>query len=657
MRLQLGLLGGLYIGTADGGELPMTRKNRLVLAALALAGPTGLARSMVAHLLWGSFAQEQAQASLRQALSAVRKSLGPLAGTVIAEDEQLRLDRSTTEIDVEIFSNLLASTSAADRQAALVLYNGDLLAGIPLKEDALEDWVRPLRERLRARAIDTLVGLLEAQQDADRSRQLADQLLTLDPLNEAAHRKLMAVYAEQGRMNDAARQFVICRDMLQKELGVAPSAETLRVYEMLRSASPPVRSVPAATSQPPPEPSPFWRQKPIVAVLPFDDLTQNPGRSHLAKALTLDTLGALSRHRWLSVSSGNAMAEPELFATITGGRSTTDRPDYVLAGDVRASDADLRITVRLADGRSGALVWSESMNVAASRALEIPQEVVQMIAARIEPQIGARERQQVLWRRPSNPSAWDNFHLGVASFYRFTAQANEEATVNFDRCTSLDPAFAEAHAWRAFAAIISMVYYDGEPTAANLDRALEFAQRAVELDEMSAFCHFAHARVQLARRDYDRAFWSLEMAIDLNPNMATAYCALGDSLAYQGRLDEAVEQFAKAIHLSPRDPMRWAYSGYYSLAYLFKRDFEGTIRWSDDATRFTHCLYWPYAHKAAALAHLGRIEEARLTVASLLRHRPGFSLTFARTKLFFLERQEQIELYLSGLDKAGVPEI
>jgi tetratricopeptide (TPR) repeat protein len=281
--------------------------------------------------------------------------------------------------------------------------------------------------------------------------------------------------------------------------------------------------------------------------------------------------------------------------------------------------------------------------------------VVQRISAQIEPQIGARERQLVLRRKSVAPRAWDSYHFGVGSFYRFTSDANAEALAHFETCIALDPSFAEAHAWWAFATIISMVYYDVDPTGAQLDEALAAAQRAIELDDMSAFCHFALARVHLARRDYDRAFWSLETAIDLNPNMATAYCAMGDSLAYQGRLSDAVEQFAKAIHLSPRDPMRWAYSGYCALAYLFKRDFEAAIRWSDDATRFTHCLYWPYAHKAAALGHLGRIEEASRAVAELVTRRVDFSRAFAQRKLFFLERDEQVALYLAGLEKAGVP--
>jgi DNA-binding SARP family transcriptional activator len=161
MKLQLGLLGGLYVGITGVGEVALTRKNRLVLATLALAGPKGLSRSAVVQLLWGAFAQEQALASLRQALSAARRALGNLANAVAGDGERLWIDQSTAEIDVEAFSSLLASASPADREKALALYKGDLLAGIPLKEDALEEWLRPLRERLRARAIDTLVQLVE----------------------------------------------------------------------------------------------------------------------------------------------------------------------------------------------------------------------------------------------------------------------------------------------------------------------------------------------------------------------------------------------------------------------------------------------------------------------------------------------------------------
>lgn len=659
MKLQLGLLGGLYVGITGVGEVVLTRKNRLVLATLALSGPAGSGRSAVAELLWGGFAQEQAQASLRQALSAVRKALGSLADAVVADSDRLRLDRSATEIDVEIFADLLASADPDDLEKALDLYKGDLLAGIPLKEDALNDWVRPLRERLRARTIDTLVQLVEMPREHGASQRFADQLLALDPLNEAAHRKLMSVYAAKGRTSEAVKQFTVCRDMLQRELDVPPSAETVRLFGALH-AVPPLKSIdPIAQSSRAAEPSdsPFWRHRPTIAVLQFESLDGEAAHTFLARALASDTASALSRHRWLSVSGGTALADAGTYATITGGRTTTSVADYVVTGDVRANSSGLRITVRLADGRSGESVWSDSYNIEIASALDVPGEVVHRISAWIEPQIGARERQRVLWRKPATPGAWDCYHMGVGHFYRFSVEANAKALSCFENCITLDPAFAEARAWWAFATIISMVYFDGEPTRAKLDEALTAAQRAIELDDMSAFCHFALARVHLARRDYDRAFWSLETAIDLNPNMATAYCAMGDSLAYQGRLSDAVNQFAQAIHLSPRDPMRWAYSGYCALAYLFKGDFEAAIRWSDDATRFAHCLYWPYAHKTAALGHLGRTKEASHAVAELIARRDDFSVAFARRKLFFVKRDEQVALYVAGLEKAGVPQV
>ncbi len=658
MKLQLGLLGGLYVGISGVGEVALPRKNRLLLATLALAGPEGLGRSAVVQLLWGAFAQEQAQASLRQALSAARRALGSLANAVAGDGERLWIDQSTAGIDVEVFSSLLASTNPGDREKALALYKGDLLAGIPLKEDALEEWLRPLRERLRARAIDTLVQLVEQPSDHEASQRLLDQLLALDPLNEAAHRKLISFYAAQGRTSEAVKQFTVCKELLRRELGVPPSHETLRLFEALHSTTPPetIEPVPQSSNTAEPKSSPFWRHRPTVAVLQFDGLDDEPARTYLARALTSDTASALCRHRWLSVSSGTALIDAGTLATITGGRSTISAADYVVTGDVRGNSGGLRITVRLADGRSGETVWSDSYDTATMSTLEVPEEVVHRISAWIEPQIGVRERQRVLWHKPATLGTWDHYHVGVGSFYRFSAHANAEALACFETCMKLEPAFAEANAWWAFATIISMVYYDAEPARAKLDEALAVAQRATELDDMSAFCHFALARVHLARKDYDRAFWSLETAIDLNPNMATAYCAMGDSLAYQGRLNDAVEQFAKAIHLSPRDPMRWAYSGYCGMAHLFKGDFEAAIHWSDDATRFARCLYWPYAHKAAALGHLGRIEEASRAVAELVTRRADFSLAFARRKLFFLQRDEQIALYLAGLAKAGVPE-
>jgi tetratricopeptide (TPR) repeat protein len=220
----------------------------------------------------------------------------------------------------------------------------------------------------------------------------------------------------------------------------------------------------------------------------------------------------------------------------------------------------------------------------------------------------------------------------------------------------IDPDFGEPHAWWAYAVILGMVYWDTEPGEALLDGALAATKRALGIDDQNAVFYAIKARIHLARREYAVALSSNETAIRLNPTFATAYCTLGDSLAYEGRYDEAIGQFEKAISLSPNDPQRWAFLTYGALALIFKRDFETALDWAEKASVIPNCQYWTTAHMAVALAHLGRHDEAERIVAKLLAEKPDFSCLFAERKLFYIKRPEQRALYLDGLRKAGLPE-
>jgi tetratricopeptide (TPR) repeat protein len=143
-------------------------------------------------------------------------------------------------------------------------------------------------------------------------------------------------------------------------------------------------------------------------------------------------------------------------------------------------------------------------------------------------------------------------------------------------------------------------------------------------------------------------------ALELNPSLAVTYCGLGDSLAYESRCDEAIEQFETAIKLSPHDAFRWAFYSYRSLAHLFRGDFEQAAFWARNAIRIPNAHYWARAHLVAALGQLGDQAQAAAAVRDLLNTKPGFSLDFARMHLFYLKRPDQLATYIEGLRKAGV---
>ncbi|MGH2543474.1 MAG: tetratricopeptide repeat protein, partial [Ardenticatenaceae bacterium] len=405
-----------------------------------------------------------------------------------------------------------------------------------------------------------------------------------------------------------------------------------------------------------PRPATSAESCPRIVVLPFVNLSGDPEQEYFSDGITQDLITNLSKHRWLTVMARNSSfaykgrpVNPKHLAEELG-------VTYVVEGSVRRAGNRIRATAQLVDAISEQQIWSDCYDRELEDVFAVQDEITAKIAARLEPEIGASERRKISRQPERDLQAWDCFHLGISHFFRFSAPDNLEAQRLLQKSRTLDPAFGEAHAWWAYAVILGMVYWDTDPLPELLDAALEATQEALRIDDRNAVFYALKARVQLARCEYQSALIENSMAIDLNPTFAAAHCGLADSLAYEGRYDEAIERFKKAIELSPNDPQRWAFLTYGALAHIFKGDYRTAIEWSDRASEIPNCQFWTTAHKAVALAYLGEREPAQAQVEKLLRERPQFSVAFARKKLFYVKDGEQLKMYLDGLQLAGVPE-
>lgn len=395
--------------------------------------------------------------------------------------------------------------------------------------------------------------------------------------------------------------------------------------------------------------------RPVIGVLPFENLSDDQEQEYFSDAITSDIITNLSKHRWLDVISRNTTFGYK--GKPVDLRQLADQLglNYLVEGSVRRAGNRIRVNAQLTDASSGHYLWSDRYDRELADVFELQDQITDMIAARLEPEIGFAERRKAQASGQPDLQAWDSFHLGVAHFFKFTAEGNLEAQRLLQRSRELDPSFGEAHAWWAYAVVLGMVYWDTEPSDALLDQALQATQTALDLDDRNAVFFALKARVQLARRQYRSAIAENEAAIELNPAYAAAHCGLGDSLAYEGRYEESLERFQKAIDLSPNDPQRWAFYTYGALVLIFMGDYEKAVEWTERASVIPNCQYWTTAHRAVALAYLGESEEAARAVDSLLREKPDFSQAFAKRKLFYLKRDDQRQCYLKGLKLAGVP--
>ncbi len=394
--------------------------------------------------------------------------------------------------------------------------------------------------------------------------------------------------------------------------------------------------------------------RPCVAVLPFDNMSGDASQTYIADGFTEDLITALSKYHWLRVVARNSCFAFKGQSVDVRRAAKELGANYVVEGSVRKSGNRLRVTAQLIDGTTGEHIWAERYDRDLEDLFALQDEINTVIVGRLEPELGIAEQTRAIQKPTQNLGAWDCYHIGLTHMYQFTRDGNVQAQAMLSRAVELDPRFAQAHARLAYCMVLDMVYFDARPTADALDKALGHAKSAVGLDAGDSFCSMALGRVHIARREFELGRAACKAAVAINPGMGIAYCGMGDALAYSGRVADAVPCFEEAIRLSPNDPWRWAFYSYGALALILAGRFEEAVDWANNAILIPNCQYWARAHLVAALGYLERSDEAAVALSEMKKVKPDFSLDLVREKLFYLDRQDQVELYLEGLRRAGL---
>ena len=261
-------------------------------------------------------------------------------------------------------------------------------------------------------------------------------------------------------------------------------------------------------------------KRPSVAVLPLMNLNRDSDEDYFADGISEDITTALSKNRWLTVVARNpAFAFRDSSDSIrTIGEKLN--ADYVVTGGVRKAGPRFRITVQVVDAGTEYSVWSERFDRNMADIFDLQDEITELVAARIEAELGLTEQRKAERRPRKNLGACDLYQLGTAEFYKFTPESNLECRNLLRRSIALDPEFARPYSRLADAIVLSMVYFDAAPDDALMDEALAAAKRAIELDDQDANGYFTIGRVHLARREYDLAIDALQYARELNPCLA-----------------------------------------------------------------------------------------------------------------------------------------
>ena len=242
--LSVRLLGGFRL-EHDGAviDLVSARAQELVAYVLLERGRP-VTRASLAYLLWPDTDEAQARTNLRKVLYQLRRTVPEVERFMVLGGRHVswRVD-APFELDVQRFEAAVACAAeapSAEREVvclteAAEAYGGDLLPA------SYEAWLEPERGRLRdalARVLERLADVHEGRRDYPSALRYAQRLLRHDPWDEGCHRRLMRLHALCGQRARALHVFHGCVSVLQRELGIDPSPETLSSYEELLSVKP-----------------------------------------------------------------------------------------------------------------------------------------------------------------------------------------------------------------------------------------------------------------------------------------------------------------------------------------------------------------------------------------------------------------------------------
>jgi TolB-like protein/DNA-binding SARP family transcriptional activator/Flp pilus assembly protein TadD len=636
---RLTLLGGFSLTAANGATLALpTRKDKLLLAYLALSAGRPQSRERLAGLLWGDRGEVQARDSLKQSLAGIRQAfrqagLDPLH----ADRESVTFDSTDIEVDAVDFARL--STDPRTLGKAIALYRGDLLDDIGGATAELEDWLRPERQRLGNLAAHVVERCaLESVANAvdDETCRVGRLLLTGDRLREPVYRALMRLHVRRGERTAALQWYAACRTALSEELGAAPDAKTDQLYHDIladRAAAPTPRPIEGSAPE-----------RPAIAILPFSNLSDDARLGYLCDGITEDVITGLGRFRLFFVidrHSSAAVSEQESdvaeIGRILGVR-------YLVQGSVRPHGERVRITVRLLDAVSRTQLWGESYDEALSDALAVPDKVTGAIVATLHSRVEDSVLEQA--RRKPTLAAYECVVRGIRHLRGYGPDDNERAIDLFQQAMDLDPGYALAIAYRAFAEVVVHGYADAPDDV--LARAQTLASTAIELDDLDGRCHWILGMILGYRGNLDGEQYHYQRAIALNPNDANVIASSGLSLAALGRPDEGVGRIREAMRLNPCHP-EWYWGDLGIVLYAARRYAEAAEAFG----RRRQTGPWLLSRLAACYAQMGRPDDAAAATAETLRMRPDFSL--ANFRLVRWGPAEAAHI-LEGMRKAGLPE-
>ena len=402
---------------------------------------------------------------------------------------------------------------------------------------------------------------------------------------------------------------------------------------------------------------------PTIAVLPFNNLSNDPEQDYFADGITEDIISHLSKWKTFPVISSNSMFSYKGTKETTKTISKELNARYLVEGNVRKGVNKVRISTKLIDADKDTQIWSQNWDRSLEDIFEIQDEVSQKVAVIISPALKANEIKNLEVRKKVNLSAWDE-NLQAQSYRsksNYTQGLDKKTKLEYglkaiehcEKAISLDENLAEAHIILS-QSLIERIF---EPSLnsereENEKKYYEHSEKAYLLDPDNPDAIMMKSLQFYLKKDPERFMELIQKALEVNPNHPRSLQMYSIGLLRQGKYDEAIERIKQAMEIDPVSRIEW--EQWLLFCYITKKDLENSIIYIDRLIQDApHNRLFGF--KASILALQGKIEESKDWLKKYTDERPEIKSLGDYYKVAPEMSETLRNNLLEGMELAGLP--
>jgi adenylate cyclase len=394
--------------------------------------------------------------------------------------------------------------------------------------------------------------------------------------------------------------------------------------------------------------------KPSIVVLPFDNMSAEPGQDYLADGIVEAITAALSRIRSFFVIARSS-------AFTYKGRATNARDigrelgvAYLLEGSVQKIGNRLRIIVQLIETEAGAHVWSSRYDGTIDEFFDLEDRITEQVAGALQPSVRIAEIERSRRKRPQDLGSYDYTMRAMPHVWALEKEESARAIELLEKALAIDPTYPLALSLAGWCHAQRSVYNWSDDLAESQLKAQSLAEQAAQMSGDDPIILAVLGTVHTFVRNHGTARVLLERAVTIDPNAAWAWSRLGWVECYADQSQKSIENFERALRLSPIDPMNFNnYVGMGS-AHEIAQEYDQAIAFYRRALQERPNATWIYRNLAASLAGADRMEEAKQVFATMIRSYPD--LTVSKFKQAMVFSPGKLERMAENLRKLGLPE-